>query len=185
MKKLLIGLSALFVLFFSGCSAGKRTVFNNIKDTSVDERNVAIIKDDYFHYIFSIKKISFFNKSTGKFEDIFNRANSEREYLHYKFILQPGTYNIFYRRKSYKGPWAVGSGRVELKAGHKYRVNHASCSLYAIYKRFCRAYTDAIWFEDLNTGEVLSGYKWKHLSNKSTSPVDEEDEVSCERIKKD
>lgn len=184
MKKLLIGLSALLILFFSGCST-RTASFSNIKNVPLNEGNVAIIKDDYFHYQGVINKISYLNKSTGKFEEIFTAAHRELGHVpqKIKFVLQPGTYNIFYKRKSYKGPWAVGSGQVELKAGHEYRVNHASCSLYAIYKRFCRAYADAIWFEDLTTGEVLSGYKWKHLRDKSTSSIHKEDDVSCERIK--
>lgn len=174
------------ILMLTGCAT--RTVsFSNMKNVSVQERNAAIIKDDYFHYVGVINKISFLNRSTGKFEEIFSKAHPKPGYIpqKIKFVLQPGTYNISYSKKTYKGLWAYGSGHVELKSGHEYRVNHASCSLYATYKRFCTSKLDAIWFEDLTTGEVLSGYKWKHLSDKSTSSMNKEDEVSCERIKKD
>lgn len=185
MKKLLISLSSLIVLLLSGC-ATRTATFSNIKDVHVQERNVVIIKDDYFHYIGVINKITFLNKSTGKFEEIFSKAHPYSGYVpqKIKFVLQPGTYNIFYSRKSYKGPWAVGSGQVKLKAGHEYRVNHGDCSLYYAYKRICRLYTDTIWFEDLTTGDVLSGCKWKHLSDKTTSFINE-DGVACESIKKD
>ena len=73
MKKLLIGLSVLLVLLFSGC-AKRITSLSNIKNVPVQERNVAIIKDDYFHYRGVINKISFLNKSTGKFEEIYSKA---------------------------------------------------------------------------------------------------------------
>jgi len=183
MKKLLIGLSVLSLLLLSGCAA-TRISFNNIKNSPVHKENVAIIKDDYFHFPWTIKKITFLNKSTGRFEKIFSRENTKPGYVYSKFVLQPGIYNIMYSRKSYKGPWAVGSGEVKLKAGHEYRVNHGDCSLYNAYKRICRLYTDTIWFEDLTTGDVLSGCKWKHLSDKTTSFINE-DGVACESIKKD
>jgi len=185
MKKLLIGLSVLLVLLFSGC-AKRITSLSNIKNVPVQERNVAIIKDDYFHYRGVINKISFLNKSTGKFEEIYSKAHPKPGYIpqNMKFMLQPGTYNISYSRKKYKGFWSKGSGQVELKAGHEYRVNHASCSLYATYKRFCTSRLNAIWFEDLTTGDVLSGCKWKHLSDKTTSFINK-DGVACESIKKD
>jgi len=153
MKKILIGLSVLVILFFSGC--GARTVFYDTKDAPVDEKNMAIIIDDYFHYPWSVKALSKLNKRTGKFEEIFNYPNKKQGPSHptYGYVLVPGIYKITYGRKFKPKLESWGSGQVELKAGHKYRVNHYLCMIT------CSPRIATAWFEDITTGEVVSGYK--------------------------
>ena len=56
--------------------------------------------------------------------------------------------------------------------------------VYMLVQKICTSRLNAIWFEDLTTGDVLSGCKWKHLSDKTTSFINK-DGVACESIKKD
>jgi hypothetical protein len=155
-------LAIVVVLAVTLSACGTRTVFSNIKKGVFDEGDYAVIKDDYFHYPWSIVTISMLNNSTGEFEEICD--NRKLEGVNTKYVLTPGTYEIYYAHRHYKIPLTSGVGVVELEAGHEYRVNHATCdSLYHIYKEYCRGYTATIWFEDVTTGEVLSGYKWDHL----------------------
>ncbi len=155
MKKLLISLSVLIVLFISGCA--KHTIFSNIQNTPSNETKVAIVRNDNF----LIKHIQSLNNSTGELEGIFHYSSLRPGPHHKKFILKPGIYDIYYSKRTTRGT-EKAHGEVKLKAGHSYQVNYEGCyGLY--YKKIC---IRGIWFEDLTTGELLSGYKHKIISSR-------------------
>ena len=153
-------LSILLVLLLNGCV--KHTTFSNVNSYPLNEKNVAIIKNDDNPSI--IKGIQYLNRSTGELEEIYYFSESKPGPFHNKFVLQPGVYDIYYSKRSTgEGRTFQAHGLVELKAGHTYRVNYEDCyGLY--YKKLCYP---GIWFGDLTTGELLSGYKRKiiHMDN--------------------
>lgn len=165
MKKISIALSLLVVLLFTGCFGWNRiyTEFSNVKNTTVDEKNVAVIYNDFpeASHAGCINDIYFSNKSTGKFEAIYHDTDLKPKHFTRKFLLLPGTYNIFYSYDYYgtRKEADKGHGRVNLKAGHKYRVEHETCD-GSFYRKFC---TSGIWLHDLTTGELLSGKRQKFV----------------------
>jgi len=151
--------SVICILLITGCATAPD--FSTISNKSLENQKVALIKDDYFHWAYCIRRIEKRDPKTGEYVEIYNK-DSQGPFANFR--LSPGTYYVLYGYRHYKISDATGEGVIHLKAGHKYRVGHVVC--YApdlIWSKVCRrhgAYTATVWFEDLTNGEVLSGEKW-------------------------